>query len=315
LRTIGILEAGPLATIQDQGRFGFRDRGVPVSGAMDVQALEVGNLLVGNDAGAAAVEITLGGFKAEFLCDARFAVTGADQAPTLNGVPVLNWACHPAAKGDVLHLDYALSGMRACLALSGGVDVPEVMGSRSTYLRGGFGGHQGRALRKGDVLMLGNTAGKPIFAFPAGLVPPYSDGPTLRVIPGPQDDHVTEEGMERFLGSIYEVTARADRMGISLSGPLIELAGGADIISDGTCAGAVQVHGNQQPTVLAADGQTTGGYVKIATVISADLPLLAQISAGAAVRFAAIGLLQAREIYLKNRYQLRSFYERYGSAT
>lgn len=314
MRAIGILEAGPLAMIQDRGRFGFRDRGVPVSGAMDQQSLAVGNLLVGNDAGAAAIEITLGGLKAEFLCDAHFAVTGADQAPVLNGVSISNWTCHSAKKGDVLRLDYARSGMRACLAVSGGVDVPEVMGSRSTYLLGGFGGYQGRALRKGDLLPLGKTAGKPIFTFPEGLVPPYSDRPTLRVIPGPQDDYVTEAGMDSFLSGVYEVTARADRMGISLSGPLIELAGGADIISDGTCSGAVQVHGNQQPTVLAADSQTTGGYVKIATVISADLPLLAQLSPEAPVHFAAVGLFEAREIHLKNRYQLRSFYERYGSA-
>lgn len=315
MRAIGIVEAGPLATIQDLGRFGFRDRGVPVSGAMDRQALVVGNLLVGNDPGAAAIEITLGGFKAEFLCDAHFAVTGAEHAPTLNGVPVSSWACHAAGRGDSLHLDYARSGLRSCLAVSGGVAVPEIMGSRSTYLRGGFGGHGGRPLRKGDILPLGNVVGKPIFAFPSGLIPPYSDRPTVRIIPGPQDDRVTEEGMQCFLSGLYEVTARSDRMGIGLSGPPIGLARGADIVSDGTCAGAIQVSGNRQPTVLAADCQTTGGYVKIATVISTDLPLLAQLPVGAGIRFTAVGMLQAREVYLKNQYQLRSFYDRYGIAT
>ena len=314
MRTISILEAGPLATIQDRGRFGFRDRGVPVSGAMDQQALVVGNLLVGNDVGAAAIEVTLGGFRAEFLCATHFAVTGSDQAPRLNHAPIANWTCQHASKGDVLSLDYARFGLRSYLAVAGGIAVPEMMGSRSTYLRGGFGGHQGRALQKGDILPLGENFGKPIFAFHAGLIPPYSEQPTLRVVPGPQDDYVTTKGMETFLSSLYEVTTRLDRMGVALAGPLIELRRGADIISDGTCAGAVQVHGNQQPTILAADCQTVGGYVKIATVISTDLPLLAQLAAGAKVHFASIDLLQTREIYLKNQFRLRNFHECHGNA-
>ena len=282
---------------------------------MDQQALVVGNLLVGNDVGAAAIEITLGGFKAEFLGDVHFAVTGADQAPRLNHGPIANWTCQWAKAGDVLSLDYARFGLRSYLAVAGGIAVPEIMGSRSTYLRGGFGGYQGRALKEGDILPLGETFGKPIPAFPAGLILPYAEQPTLRVIPGPQDDYVTAEGIETFLSSLYEVTTRLDRMGIALSGPLIELRRGADIISDGTCAGAVQVHGNQQPTILAADCQTVGGYVKIATVIATDLSLLAQLAAGAKVRFASIDLLQAREINLKNQFLLRNFYERHGNAT
>ena len=314
MKAIRILETGPLATIQDRGRFGFRDRGVPVSGAMDQQAPMLGNLLVGNDVGAASIEITLGGFKAEFLSEVQFAVTGSDQAPRFNDAPIANWTCHGAKKGDVLNLDYAQSGLRSYLALSGGVEVPVVMGSRSTYLRGGFGGYQGRALKDGDILHLGDISGRPIFVFPTGLIPLYSDQPTLRVTPGPQDDYVTAKGMESFLSGQYEVTTRADRMGISLSGPLIELRKGADIISDGACAGAVQVHGNQQPTILGADCQTVGGYVKIATVISTDLPLLAQLPAGAKVHFRGIDLWPAREIYLKNQFQLRSFYERHGIA-
>jgi biotin-dependent carboxylase-like uncharacterized protein len=314
LRAIRILKAGPLATIQDRGRFGFRDRGVPVSGAMDLQAQILGNLLVGNDVGAASIEITLGGFITEFLKEVHFAVTGSDQAPRLNHDPIANWTCHTAKKGDVLSLDYAQSGLRSYLALSGGVEVPVVMGSRSTYLRGGFGGYQGRALKEGDILHVGGASGKPILTLPSGLIPPYSDQPTLRVIPGPQDDSVTVKGMETFLSAHYEVTPRADRMGISLAGPLIELGRGVDIISDGTCAGAIQVHGNLQPTILAADCQTTGGYLKIATVISTDLPQLAQLRPGARVSFKNIDLLEAREIFVKNQFQLRSFYERHGIA-
>jgi biotin-dependent carboxylase-like uncharacterized protein len=284
--------------------------GVPVSGAMDQQAFMVGNLLVGNGLGAASIEITLGGFKAEFLGEACFVVTGSDQAPRLNQAPIENWKCHFAGRGDILSLGYARSGLRSYLALSGGVQVPVIMVSRSTYLRGAFGGFEGRALKEEDILCLGDTYDDPILVFPSGLIPPYSDEPTLRVIRGPQDDHVTAEGMEEFLSGAFEVTTRADRMGIGLSGPLIELRKGADIISDGTCTGAVQVHGNGQLTILGADCQTVGGYVKIATVISTDLPLLGQVSAGVKVRFEEIALLEARELYMRNQFQLRSLYER-----
>jgi biotin-dependent carboxylase-like uncharacterized protein len=287
--------------------------GVPLSGAIDQQAFTVGNLLVGNDLGAASIEITLGGFEAEFLGEVHFAVTGSDQAPRVNGEPIASWTYHVAGKGDILSLGYARSGLRSYLVLSGGVDVPVVMGSRSTYLRAGFGGYEGRALKKGDIVRLGDPTGKPFCGFPSGLIPAYSDEPTLRVILGPQDDYVTARGMETFLSGRYEVSSRGDRMGISLSGPVIEFSRGADIISDGTCPGAVQVHGDRQPTILGADCQTVGGYVKIATVISADLPLVAQLPPGSRTRFKEIDLLGAREIYMKNQFKLRSLYERHGN--
>jgi allophanate hydrolase subunit 2 len=331
LRSIRILEPGLLATVQDRGRFGFRSMGVPLSGAMDLQALRVGNLLVGNDDTLAAVEITMGGFSAEFRCGVSFALSGAACGACLNGKKIALWQAHGAKAGDVLSIsDVPVSderrrsaqspakgrcddfddgcGFRIYLCISGGIDLAPVMGSRSTYLRGGFGGLDGRGLMAGDTLPLGHPGGKAMEnPAPAELIPRYSHRPVLRAIPGPQDDRVSDLGKVTFFSRLFKVTHRADRMGVALSGPPLELVGGADIISDGTCPGAVQVDGSLQPTILVADCQTAGGYVKIATVISADLPLVAQLVPGDRVGFEEISLWRAREIYLRNEHLLRSF--------
>lgn len=306
MRALRVLDPGPLATIQDLGRYGLRDRGVPVSGGMDLQALRIANLLVGTSEGAACIEITLGGFAAEALCTTRFAVTGADQEIRLNGTTVLPWTSHRASPGDVLTLDYPRLGCRSYLALGGGVDVAPVMGSRSTYLRGGFGGYQGRALRREDVLHCfeaGPTGGPGV---PSRLIPPYAEHPVLRVVPGPQEQSFTEAAIRAFFSQSYEVTHRADRMGIALMGPEIAHGESPDIVSDGVIPGSIQVPGSRQPILLMADAQTTGGYAKIGTVASFDLPLAAQLRPGSRVRFELIGLLEAREIYLKREYLLRS---------
>lgn len=309
MRVLNIVSAGPQATVQDLGRYGFRDRGVPVSGAMDRFALRAGNLIVGNPATSAGIEVTLGGFEAEFLCARSFALTGADLAPELNGRPVSNWRRHWAKEGDVLTLNRARLGCRAYICVAGGVDVPIVMGSRSTYLRGQFGGHHGRALQKADVIECGVEVGKPMDELPARLVPPYCDEPLLRVVSGPQDDYFTPEGLQTFFCGTFELTNRWDRMGCVFAGPPVTHSKGANIISDGTMAGAVQVPGNGQPTVLLADGQPTGGYAKIATVTSFDLPLLAQLTPGCRVRFQAVTLTEARETHLKLEYTFRRCYE------
>jgi biotin-dependent carboxylase-like uncharacterized protein len=301
--------------VQDLGRFGFRDRGVPLSGAMDQQSLRVGNLLVGNPDGAACVEITLGGFRAEFLCGVHFALTGAEIGASLNGRSVPNWECHHAIGGDVLELGSTRLGVRTYLTIEGGIMVPPVMASRSTFLRGGFGGFHGRALRKDDVLPLGEPISRPIFNLPDALIPPYSNHPMLRAIAGPQDDCITPKGLETFFSSEYEVTDRSDRMGSILAGPRVEHRFGGDIISDGTCPGAVQVPGNGQPMILTADCQTTGGYVKIATVIASDLPLVAQLGPGTLLRFERVSLDQARLSYLKTEYLLRSLYEHHQKSS
>ncbi len=313
MRSIRIIEPGPFATIQDRGRYGYRSLGVPLCGAMDAQALRVGNLLVGNDRKAAGIEITLGGFHAEFHCDVHFALTGDIGGALLNGSHIDSWRTHSAKSGDTLALDNYPSprtGPRTYFSVSGGIDVPPVMESRSTYVRGGFGGLGGRALRAGDELRLGNPAGPPKdLPAPSWIIPPYSREPILRAIPGPQDDRVSPDGRRVFYSEPYLVTERADRMGISLLGPAINLPDGADIISDGTCPGAVQVHGNGQPTILGAASQTTGGYVKICVVISSDMALVAQLIPGDQVRFEQVDLWQAREIYMRNEYLTRDFFD------
>lgn len=308
MRSIRVVDPGPFATIQDRGRYGYRSMGVPLSGAMDLQALRIGNLLAGDEDGAAGVEITMGGFKAEFGCSVRFALTGAAREAHLNGNPVSCWQAYHAKSGDILNVTSSGPGLRTYFSVDGGIDVPPVMRSRSTYTRGGFGGIEGRALRPGDLLQLGESVGNTCRdAVPPVLIPRYSSEPVLRVVPGPQDERVSAKGRYTFFSSRYEVTPRADRMGIALSGPPLELPRGADIISDGVCPGAVQVHGNGQPTILVADAQTTGGYVKIATVVSTDLPLVAQLVPGDNVRFEEISLWQARELYNRNEYLIRSF--------
>jgi biotin-dependent carboxylase-like uncharacterized protein len=307
LKAIRIIEPGPLSTIQDFGRYGYQDRGVPVSGAMDLQAFRIANILAGNRDAGAAIEITWGGFQAEFLAPAQIAVTGADPKPKLNGRTFSCWSGILAQKGDILEMNCPETGCRTYLALSGGVDVPEFMGSRSTYVRGGFGGHMGRALQKGDILGMGHGGKSPISECPRALIPRYCDHPVLRVILGPQADALTPESLCCFLSSTFIVTDRCDRMGCSLKGPVLAHRHKADIVSDGTVFGAVQVPGNGQPIILMADRQTIGGYAKPATVITVDLPLLAQLAPASTVRFEAVNLWTARELAVTAEYQFQKW--------
>lgn len=293
--------------VQDCGRFGYQDRGVPVSGAMDIQALRIANILAGNRDTAAGFEITWGGFQAEFLAEIRIAVTGADPKPGLNGRPFACWTGIPARKGDILEMNCPQSGCRTYLAICGGVDVPVVMGSRATYLRGGFGGFMGRALQRGDILSAGPEIKTPLLECPRSLVPKYSESAVLRVVPGPQADSLTPESLCRLLSAPFVVADRCDRMGFSLKGPTLSHRRKADIVSDGTAFGAVQVPGNGRPIVLMADRQTIGGYAKPATVISVDLPLLAQLAPTSTLRFEAVSLWTARELAITAEYRFQKW--------
>ena len=279
---------------------------MPVSGAVDRYAFRLGNLIVGNREGEAALEITLGGLEAEFVRDVSFALTGAESAVRLNEEEVFFWKRIAASKGDRLTIDHSRSGARIDLALAGGIDVPPVMGSRSTYLRGGFGGYQGRAMRKGDGLDCGprREAGPP--EIPFGLRPAYSDHPTLRAVLGAQDEEITDQGLFTFQSSPYVLTRHMD-MGCRLEGPRITHRRGPDIISDGTSFGSIQIPGDGQPIILLADRQTTGGYVKIASVIAVDWPLIAQALPGRTLRFEAVSLEEARENYFQRESALARF--------
>ena len=287
---IKVKKAGMFSTIQDQGRWGYQAYGMPVAGSMDRYAAQTANLLAGNDSEAALLEMTLLGGSFKFTATARAAICGAEMQATLNGRPLENWSSFCIPAGGEVEFSFAQSGCRAYLAVQGGFDVPLVLGSRSTYVRGGIGGLLGRALKNGDELAF-LPAGKEgkwrPCRLPLEYVPEQGDEISVRVLWGPQDELFTSAGKETFLTQSYLISNEADRMGYRLEGAQIEHSAKADIISDALCFGAVQVPGHGMPIVMMADRQTTGGYSKLATVIGPDLRLLAQAKPGDRVRFVA----------------------------
>ena len=297
-----VVEPGLLTTVQDLGRRGYERFGVPVAGAMDGYALRAANGLVGNPWDAAGLEITIVGPKLQATQNCLVAVTGGDLGLRVKGRKMPLWTALYVRRGWTISFEGRQRGCRAYLAVAGGIAVPPIMGSRATYLRGGFGGYQGRALRGGDVLPVGepacsllDRAGQQL---PEGVRPHYSDAPTLEVILGPQDDCFAEEGIATFLSGEYAVDPISDRMGYRLEGPVVAHKTSADIVSDGIVLGAVQVPANGQPIVMMADRQTTGGYTKIATVVCADIPLLAQCLPGRSrMRFRATTVQAAQARY------------------
>lgn len=296
--SLEVLSAAPLITIQDLGRFGYQRFGVPASGAMDVFALRAANELVGNKQNDAGIEIGLSdaSFVANDPC--LIAVTGTGFELRVNGRPMNLWTAiyvrkgweikiqkpetrfltHSASLGSAKQESGFLLGAWAYLGISGGVTVKEVLGSRSTYLRGRFGGFEGRALQAGDVIPIGTSsldvkrAGRYL---PQDKRPRY-DEKMIEVILGPQDNHFSEETIQTFLTSDYDITPASDRMGYRLNGSTLTHRGSPDIISDGIVLGAIQIPANGQPILMMSDHATTGGYPKIATVVNADIPVVAQ---------------------------------------
>lgn len=298
---LSIEKPGMFTTVQDLGRYGYQLQGVPVAGAMDGPALRLGNILLGNHEGAAALEITVLGPTLEVAeGEGCIVVTGADAGLTRNGEVLESWRVHRVRAGDALAFSAPSAGSRAYLCVSGGIDVPVVMGSRSTYVRGRFGGHEGRPLKAGDSLRTGTP--DVLWADSEGLQLPFALRPRrdpeapLRVVPGPQDDAFTPVGLRTFLSAEYAISASADRMGYRMEGPVVEHVAGPDIVSDAIVLGSVQVPGHGQPIVMLADRQTTGGYTKIATVCAVDIPVLAQRLPGQKARFSRISLSQALDL-------------------
>jgi len=291
---IAIVEPGPLTTVQDLGRFGQLRFGIPPSGPLDRPAFVLANRLVGKPDAAAALECTVGGPRLEVIAPAAMAVTGADVAVSVNGEAAPTWTTVPLQPGDVVKVGMARSGVRAYVAFAGGIDVPPVLGSRATYVRGRLGGVEGRALKKGDTLPLLPAPAPPaVRRVTASAIPVASADTALRVVLGPQDDRFTAEGIATFLGSAYEMQPQSDRMGARLRGPVIAHRAGHDIISDGIALGSVQVTGDGMPIVLLVDRQSTGGYTKIATVCSFDVSRLAQVKPGHRVHFRAVTVDEA----------------------
>ncbi len=301
-----ILSPGPLSTVQDEGRFGYMSTGFSPGGAMDTKAAKTANILVGNAPMDGVIEMTVMGLSAQFSCDTLVAITGADMVPELNGEAVPMYRAIPVHAGDTLTMKLAKSGMRAYLAVAGGFDLPTSMGSMSTNLKCALGGMEGRKLQRGDVLPLRRTI--PSFPKDVRATSPetYSKALTVRVILGPQDDFFTKKGLETFLSCAYVVTDKSDRMGVRLDGEKIENKNGVDIISDGIATGSIQIPASGTPIIMMADRQTTGGYAKIATVISADLPKIAQAAPGTEIRFTAISQKDAVRILRKEELKLKA---------
>lgn len=292
---IRIIKPGLLTTVQDLGRWGHQASGVPVAGPMDPYTHRLANRLVGNAESAAALEATLIGPEIAFESPAIFALTGADLSPRLDGLPQpTNTVCEAPA-GSVLSFGGRRRGARTYLAIAGGVQVPPVFGSRATHLISAMGGVSGRALRAGDRL----ETGAPARSAPRvgrrlpPIVPPPEGGAMIRVQPGPQADYFTDEALRTLESARFTISTRSDRMGYRLDGPPLAHARGADIISDATPLGVIQVPASGQPILLMADRQTTGGYPKIATVITADLALAGQLAPGDWIQFRLCTLREA----------------------
>jgi len=296
---IDVLDGGMLTTVQDLGRVGAQKYGVPESGAMDSLALRAANRLVGNVDTAACLEMTLGGPELRVGAPLMMALTGADLGALVNGRPIARWQAASVPADAVLTFLGVRDGIRAYLAVSGGIDVPPVLGSRSTFTRSALGGFEGRALRAGDRIPVGRApdprlgSGRRVRPH---AIPVYGHAHSLRVVMGPQDDAFTDEGIRTFLAETYTLSTQSDRIGCRLVGPRIAHRTGADIVSDGTAFGSVQITGDGMPIVLMADRGTTGGYTKIATVIAADLGLLAQAAPGDRIGFVRIGLEEAHAL-------------------
>ncbi|MBO9187525.1 biotin-dependent carboxyltransferase family protein [Rhizobium sp. L80/93] len=292
---------GPMTTVQDLGRKGLQHAGVSGAGPMDGPSFRIANALVGNPATSAALEFAAVGGRFTVTRPVRFAVTGGDVDVSIDGSKVHPWESHHLLPGMTLAIDALRDCVWGYLAISGGIDTVPVLGSRSTHLRTGLGGYEGRRLEIGDRLPLGDAAPLPNLA----LRQPFrrSGGP-IRVICGPQDDYFSNAAVETFLEASFVVSAARDRMAQMLDGPPIAADGGHDIVSDGTSAGSIQVPSSGRLIVLMAERQTTGGYPKIATVASVDLPRLAQAVSGRSIRFARIAQEQAEELLVAERHLL-----------
>ena len=299
---IQVIDPGIFTTVQDGGRTGYQQYGVTPSGPMDERAFAMANLLTGNPAGTEELEITFQGGRYCFDTDAVIAITGADMKPQLNGEPIPMYQAVSVEAGSELVLGFAANGCRAYLSVAGGMDIPLVMESRSTLTGKHLGGIDGRKLEKGDRIEFTATVSEVANQESRVLAQPeYSEKEiTLRVVAGPQDDGFSREEFRKFFWYGAVITNEADRQGIRLKREIpVKHVGDGNIISDGIAFGSIQVPPNGQPIVMMADRQTVGGYPKIGTVITVDLPLLAQAKPGTQVRFIEVSIELAQELYLR----------------
>src|SRR5712692_9067769 len=297
MNLIQVQEPGLFTTVQDLGREGFGPMGVSASGAADAISLRLGNRLVGNAEGAAGLEMTLLGGTFVFPEGALLALTGADFGTTLEGIPVERWSSFEAKAEQTLRLGPTRSGARSYLCIRGGVEAKLFLGSASTHILSGLGGHDGRALRKGDVLNIGAASGSiRKRRLTARVLKEMQPRKVLRVTDGPQSDWFPETAKKIFYDSTYRVAEESNRMGIRLQGAAMPAPAGGEMISEGVSLGAVQVPEGGRPIILFVEQQTTGGYPKIANVISADFHSLGQLRPRDEIRFERAGREAARAL-------------------
>jgi antagonist of KipI len=321
---ITIIKPGLLTTIQDLGRNGFQKFGVISSGAMDPFSHRIANILVGNPENQATIEITINGPTILFSKEALISICGGDLSPTVDGIPIPLWRPIFIKKGGQLDFGPCQKGCRAYLAAAGGFAVPDIMNSKSTYLRAGIGGFQGRQLKKGDripYLSLGllsykmfqslkKQTGQSSFFSPDWSVSPYfipafKKDYSVRVMEGREWDLFSKESKHHFFSNRYEITHQSDRMGYRLKGIPLYLTKKLEMISEAVNFGTIQVSGDGNPIILLADRQTTGGYPKIGQIATVDLPLVAQAKPGDCLRFKKIFHSDAQLLFLKREQGIR----------
>lgn len=307
MRVIEVVSPGLLTTVQDLGRPGYGTAGVSASGAADAVSLRIGNRLVGNEEGAAALEMTLLGGTFCFPQGGLAALTGSDFGATLDGEAAGNWSRFEVEAGSNLRIGTTQSGARCYLCVRGGIRVPLFLGSASTHLLSGLGGHEGRPLRRGDALRIGDSAGrKQERALPKQAVERLAPRKTVRVTPGPQYEWFSAAARKAFCGNAYVVSEESNRMGLRLEGPALPEANHGEMISEGVALGAVQIAAGGKPILLFVEQQTTGGYAKIANVISADLHSVGQLRPRDEIRFEWVELEEARRARMEQEHIIQT---------
>lgn len=303
---IRVLKAGMLTTVQDMGRTGYQSQGFSVAGVMDQRAFKIANLLLDNPENEAVLEFTLIGPTLQFTSETIIAITGGDFQPTLNGEPVPMYTAVYVYKGDTLKFGSARTGSRGYIAFSSYLNVPVVMGSRCTNLKSGIGGYKGRKLQDEDFIGFRiKRRYLPFFLSRSLDLDEYDQQEeVIRVVMGPQEEKFSKQGIHTFLSEPYTVTNEFDRMGCRLEGAFIAAKDGSDIISDGIAFGSIQVPSHGKPIILLADRQTTGGYAKIATVATVDIPKVVQRKTDHILRFQAISVEEAQRLYLEEEKEL-----------
>lgn len=315
---LNILKPGLFTSVQDLGRFGFQKYGVITSGAMDQVAHRIANILVGNPEHAPTLEMTIIGPKLEFNRDCLISICGGKSEPKIDDIPIKCWRQVFVKQGSVLEVGPISDGCRAYLAVAGGFNIPNVLGSKSTYFRAKLGGYKGRNLKAGDQIPVDTPSKlsqhivetltqkrteKPFheanWLINSAIIPNYREHPSLRVMKGRQFHLFDQTSQTNFFEKPYTITPQSDRMGYRLTGPSLNLNEQHDMISEAVSFGTIQVPADGNPIILLADRQTTGGYPKIGQIAAVDLPLIAQAKPGATVRFIEITQAQAQLLFLQ----------------